>query len=155
MSSASKHLSKHRTISKYLWTSAYVYKFSHSTPLVIVFIHNDMKETEHTFDSYIFDILPVIPVPENLQVDSVTTTTANLSWSLAEEMDQVPHNFEIYYDTVRCDGSFETIYTDCCRAVLTGLKPYRENYISVFTNVENLGRSQQSCICIFTGKCDS
>lgn len=152
MSSVGKHLREQRTISKYSSTFACVYRFQHSTHLWSITF---TMTTDHTF-CCIYDILLVIPVPENLQVGSITTTTANLTWSLSEELDHVSHNFElIYHDTTCGFNEWKTIYTDCCRAVLTDLKPHRENYIQIFTNVENFGKSQESSICIFTGKCDS
>ncbi|XP_062373050.1 fibronectin-like [Sardina pilchardus] len=94
----------------------------------------------------------VIPVPENLKVDSITVTTANLSWSLPEGMGQILHNYQISYRNVRGnDSELETIYTDSCSVILTGLKPCTEYNIWLYTNIQNIERSQEAFICILTG----
>ncbi|XP_063048776.1 fibronectin-like [Engraulis encrasicolus] len=62
-----------------------------------------------------------IPVPENVTVDSVTPTSADLSWELHPDMQQITHTFLISY----CSEGTEpqTISTESCSTTLTGLQP--------------------------------
>lgn len=93
-----------------------------------------------------------IPAPNNLKVESVTSTTANVSWSLSEEMDPITHNFLI---TIRSAPNWhepKMISTDSCSIIITGLKPYTECNIRISTNVENFGTSTEADINVLTGK---
>lgn len=96
----------------------------------------------------------MIPVPENMHVDSITTSTVNLSWSLAKGMDHVPHNFEVSYQTVSWNPftELDTIYTSCGSAAIKDLKPLTEYHIYICTIVENVGKSQKANFGILTGK---
>ncbi|XP_063048508.1 fibronectin-like [Engraulis encrasicolus] len=86
-----------------------------------------------------------IPVPENLMIESYTTTTVNLSWSLSDKMDQVPHKFLVsFYPLGKSEPETKTISVDSCHEVITGLEGYTSYSISVFTIVENVGKSKEA-----------
>ncbi|KAL2079257.1 hypothetical protein ACEWY4_025001 [Coilia grayii] len=104
-------------------------------------------------DPVVKSCLTKIHVPENLRIDSITTTTVNLSWSLSDEMDQVPHKFLISYSQYSrtVSDNVETVSTDSCHGIITGLKPHTEYSIVVSTIVENVGKSEGACIYVLTG----
>lgn len=91
----------------------------------------------------------MIPAPENLKVESVTSTTAKLCWSLSNKMDHTLHKFLIHYTS---EESKQEISTDSCSVMITGLKPYTKCYIMIFTNVDNVGNSKEAVIDVQTGK---
>ncbi|XP_048093037.1 uncharacterized protein LOC125290040 [Alosa alosa] len=72
-----------------------------------------------------------VPAPEKLLVDSVTATSANVSWSLADKMRQRPHRFLIYYWSE--DDDPEAISTESYTTDITGLTPETEYHLSIST----------------------
>ncbi|KAL2080885.1 hypothetical protein ACEWY4_022738 [Coilia grayii] len=74
-----------------------------------------------------------IPVPENVTVSSVTPTSADLSWSLQQGMEQIPHRFLISY----CSKGTEpqTIFTQSCSTTLTGLQPDTQYWVRVKVSI--------------------
>ncbi|XP_041926163.1 uncharacterized protein LOC121689969 [Alosa sapidissima] len=72
-----------------------------------------------------------VPAPEKLLVDSVTATSANVSWSLADKMRQRPHRFLIYYWSE--DDDPESISTESYTTDITGLTPETEYHLSIST----------------------
>ncbi|XP_076144473.1 tenascin-X-like [Alosa pseudoharengus] len=83
-----------------------------------------------------------VPVPEQLSVDSVTATTAHLSWSLSHIMDQTPHSFLISYHSESTET--QTISADSCSTVITDLKPNTDYIVNVCTKTQHGGQSQPS-----------
>ncbi|XP_031441009.1 fibronectin-like isoform X2 [Clupea harengus] len=94
-------------------------------------------------------ILTGVPAPENLTVDSVTAKSANLSWSLSCGTYQTPHSFLISYHSEGTEP--QTISTDACSAVITGLKPHTEYTVSVSTENQHREKSQPASVSILTG----
>lgn len=90
------------------------------------------------------------PVPANLNVDSVSATSADLSWSLHCVMKQIPHSFLISYHNEGTDP--KTIPTDSYNIVITGLEPDTEYVVSVCAVFQRGGRSQLVTTIIHTGK---
>ena len=91
-----------------------------------------------------------VPAPENLTVDSVTAKSANLSWSLSCGTYQTPHSFLISYHSEGTEP--QTISTDACSAVITGLKPHTEYTVSVSTENQHREKSQPASVSILTGE---
>lgn len=95
-------------------------------------------------------IITEIPVPQDFDVDSVTTTSASLSWKLCRGMKRIPHSFLISYHSR--DAEPETITTDSHSTVITGLKPDTEYTVSLSTTPQCGGRSKQVTAMFKTGK---
>ena len=81
---------------------------------------------------------------ENLTVDSVTATSANLSWSLSCGTYQTPHSVLISYHSEGTEP--QTISTDSCSAVITGLEPHTDytGIVSMTTNMDPTANLQVS-----------
>ncbi|XP_063048777.1 fibronectin-like [Engraulis encrasicolus] len=81
------------------------------------------------------------PAPENVTVDTVTPTSADLSWSLHQGMQQIPHTFLISY----CSEGTEpqTISTESCSTTLAGLQPDTKYTVIVCTELKD-GRKSES-----------
>ncbi|XP_063042937.1 tenascin-N-like [Engraulis encrasicolus] len=73
-----------------------------------------------------------IPIPGNLVVGSVTATSAHLSWSMPSEMDEIPHSFLVSYHSKGAEP--QTITTESCSVVITGLTPDIGHSVSIFTS---------------------
>ncbi|XP_076119238.1 fibronectin-like isoform X1 [Alosa pseudoharengus] len=85
------------------------------------------------------DIRTSVPVPENLTVTSVTPTSADLSWSLHQGMEQIPHSFLISYHSEGTEP--QTISTESCSTQLTGLQQDTQYTVSVCCKLRDGGRS--------------
>ncbi|XP_076118849.1 fibronectin-like [Alosa pseudoharengus] len=81
-----------------------------------------------------------IPVPEKLTVGSVTPTSADLSWSLHQGMEQIPHSFLISYHSEGTEP--QTISTESCSTTLTDLQPDTQYTVSVCCELKDGGKSQ-------------
>ncbi|XP_062391107.1 fibronectin-like [Sardina pilchardus] len=81
-----------------------------------------------------------VPVPENLTVGSVTPTSAVLSWSLHQEMEQIPHRFLISYHSEGAEP--QAISTESCSTTLTGLQPDTQYTVTVCCELRNGGMSR-------------
>ncbi|KAL2080886.1 hypothetical protein ACEWY4_022739 [Coilia grayii] len=90
-----------------------------------------------------------IPVPENVTVSSVTLTSADLSWSLQQGMEQIPHRFLISY----CSKGTEpqTISTQSCSTTLTGLQPDTQYWATVCCELKDGRKSEATSTRIQTG----
>ncbi|XP_063042830.1 receptor-type tyrosine-protein phosphatase eta-like [Engraulis encrasicolus] len=88
------------------------------------------------------------PVPEDVIVGSVTPTSAVLSWSLQQGMQQIPHKFLFYYCSKGTKP--QTISTESCSATLTGLQPDTRYTASVYCELEDGRRMEASSIIILT-----
>ncbi|XP_062398293.1 up-regulator of cell proliferation-like isoform X2 [Sardina pilchardus] len=95
-------------------------------------------------------IWTTVPVPEQLSVDSVTATSADLRWSLTHVMNDNPHSFLISYHSEGTEP--QIISTDSCSAVITGLKPDTEYIVNVYTKLLHGQPSQPSSVTIHTEK---
>ncbi|XP_031437094.1 fibronectin-like [Clupea harengus] len=89
------------------------------------------------------------PVPEKLTVSSVTPTSANLSWSLHQGMEQFPHSFLISYHSEETEP--QTTSTQSCSTTLTGLTPDTHYTVTVCCELRDGGRSQAATRIIHTG----
>ncbi|XP_031433188.2 fibronectin-like [Clupea harengus] len=90
------------------------------------------------------------PVPEKLTVSSVTPTSANLSWSLHQGMEQFPHSFPISYHSEETE--LQTTSTESCSTTLTGLTPGTKYTVTVCCELRDGGRSQAATLVIKTGE---
>ncbi|XP_076145053.1 tenascin-N-like isoform X2 [Alosa pseudoharengus] len=70
-----------------------------------------------------------VPAPEQLIEDSVTPTSAKLTWSPPHEMEQTLYFYQISYHSEGTDS--QTISTEKCSADITGLKPCTSYTVSV------------------------
>ncbi|XP_041927653.1 fibronectin-like isoform X3 [Alosa sapidissima] len=86
------------------------------------------------------DIRTSVPVPENLTVTSVTPTSADLSWSLHQGMEQIPHSFLISYHSEGTEP--QTVSTESCSTTLTDLQPDTQYTVSVCCKLRDGRRSQ-------------
>ncbi|XP_062391936.1 uncharacterized protein LOC134079846, partial [Sardina pilchardus] len=87
-------------------------------------------------------------VPENLTVDSVTATSANISWGLSRETEQLPHSFLI---SCQSEGAEPNIISSECRsAAITGLQPYTQYTVSVSTQLPRGIKSQAAATAVHT-----
>uniref|UniRef100_A0A4W5P4M4 Fibronectin type-III domain-containing protein n=1 Tax=Hucho hucho TaxID=62062 RepID=A0A4W5P4M4_9TELE len=73
--------------------------------------------------------------PDQLNVDSVKTTSAAVSWNQPPGLDQTQHHFQISY---HCPGTKPHITTTPSHSItLSDLKPATEYSVTVFTVLEN------------------
>lgn len=75
-----------------------------------------------------------MPVPEELKVVSVTTTSARLTWSPPHGMGKIPHSFLVTYSI---DGSETSISTDSCSTEIMHLQPGADYTVRVQTKLKN------------------
>ncbi|XP_064880817.1 interferon-induced very large GTPase 1-like isoform X2 [Oncorhynchus nerka] len=83
-------------------------------------------------------ICTVLP-PDKLNVDSVNTTSATLSWHQPSGMDQAQLHYLISYD---CRGKEICIKTDSSTITFPDLQPATEYSVTVSTVLENGNKSQ-------------
>ncbi|XP_071264252.1 receptor-type tyrosine-protein phosphatase H-like isoform X1 [Salvelinus alpinus] len=82
----------------------------------------------------------VLPVPDQLTVDSVDTTSAAVSWSQPPGLDQTQHHYQISY---RCPGTEPHIISTSSHSItLSDLKPATQYSITVCTVLENGKKSR-------------
>ncbi|KAL2079247.1 hypothetical protein ACEWY4_024991 [Coilia grayii] len=112
----------------------------------------DQRKQDHFLNDNISSIIEAttiknrIPIPENLEVGSVTAASASLSWSMPSEMDEIPHSFLVSYHSKGTEP--QTISTDTCSAALTALTPDSEHSVSIFTKLQD-GRQGQPAVTSF------
>ena len=97
-----------------------------------------------------FVVVTGYPVPEELTVISVTPTSAELSWSLHQGMEQFPHSFLISYHSEETE--LQTTSTESCSTTLTGLTPDTNYTVTVCCELRDGGRSQAATRIIQTGE---
>ncbi|XP_062390917.1 uncharacterized protein LOC134078786 isoform X3 [Sardina pilchardus] len=90
-----------------------------------------------------------VPVPENLTVSSVTPTSAVVSFSLHQGMEQIPHYFLISCHSEGAEP--QTISTESCSTTLTDLQPDTQYAVIVCCQLKDGGRSQSTSVVIQTG----
>lgn len=95
-------------------------------------------------------IITETPVPQDFHVDSVTATSACLSWKLCRGMERIPHSFLISYHSGGAES--ETITTSSHSTVITGLKPDTEYTVTLSTTPQCGGRSKQVTTMFKTGE---
>ncbi|KAM9398950.1 LOW QUALITY PROTEIN: interferon-induced very large GTPase 1-like [Salvelinus alpinus] len=82
----------------------------------------------------------VLPVPDQLTVDSVDTTSAAVSWNQPPGLDQTQHHYQIYY---RCPGTEPHITTTSSHSItLSDLQGGTQYSVTVCTVLENGKQSQ-------------
>ncbi|XP_071264690.1 putative receptor-type tyrosine-protein phosphatase mosPTP-1 [Salvelinus alpinus] len=82
----------------------------------------------------------VLPVPDQLTVDSVDTTSAAVSWNQPPGLDQTQHHYQISY---YCPGTEPYITTTYSHSItLSDLKPATQYSVTVCTVLENGKQSQ-------------
>ncbi|XP_071264261.1 receptor-type tyrosine-protein phosphatase H-like isoform X5 [Salvelinus alpinus] len=82
----------------------------------------------------------VLPVPDQLTVDSVDTTSAAVSWSQPQGLDQTQHHYQISY---RCPGTEPHIISTSSHSItLSDLKPATQYSVTVCTVLENGKKSR-------------
>ncbi|XP_038842484.1 fibronectin-like isoform X2 [Salvelinus namaycush] len=92
-------------------------------------------------------VCTILPAPELLNVDSVDTTSAAVSWSQPPGLDQTQHHYQISY---RCPGTELHITTTSSPSItLSDLKPATEYSVTVCTVLEN-GKQSQLVLTTFT-----
>ena len=97
-----------------------------------------------------FVVITGYPVPEKLTVSSMTPTSANLSWSLHQGMEQFPHSFLISYHSEETE--LQTTSTESCSTTLTGLTPDTKYTVTVCCELRDGGRSQAATVDFQTGE---
>ena len=97
-----------------------------------------------------FVVVTGYPVPEELTVISVTPTSAELSWSLHQGMEQFPHSFLISYHSEETE--LQTTSTQSCSTTLTGLTPDTHYTVTVCCELRDGGRSQAATVDFQTGE---
>ena len=97
-----------------------------------------------------FVVVTGYPVPEKLTVSSMTPTSADLSWSLHQGMEQFPHSFLISYHSEETE--LQTTSTESCSTTLTGLTPDTNYTVTVCCELRDGGRSQAATRIIQTGE---
>ncbi|XP_029622467.1 asialoglycoprotein receptor 1 isoform X2 [Salmo trutta] len=92
-------------------------------------------------------ICTILPAPDQLNVDSVETTSAAVSWSQPPGLDQTQHHYQISY---RCPGTEPHITTTSSPSItLSDLQPATEYSVTVCTVLEN-GKQSQLVLTTFT-----
>uniref|UniRef100_A0A8C7JUW2 Fibronectin type-III domain-containing protein n=1 Tax=Oncorhynchus kisutch TaxID=8019 RepID=A0A8C7JUW2_ONCKI len=92
-------------------------------------------------------VCTILPVPDQLTVDSVDTTSATVSWSQSPGLDHTQHHYQISY---RCSGTEPHITTTSSPSItLCDLKPATEYSVTVCTVLEN-GKQSQLVLTTFT-----
>ncbi|KAM9399022.1 receptor-type tyrosine-protein phosphatase H-like isoform 2-T3 [Salvelinus alpinus] len=82
----------------------------------------------------------VLPVPDQLTVDSVDTTSAAVSWSQPPVLDQTQHHYQISY---HCPGTEPHYTTTSSHSItLSDLEPATEYSVTVCTVLENGKKSR-------------
>ncbi|XP_071264265.1 receptor-type tyrosine-protein phosphatase H-like isoform X1 [Salvelinus alpinus] len=85
-------------------------------------------------------ICTILPAPDQLNIDSVDTTSAAVSWSQPPGLDQTQHHYQISY---RCPGTEPHITTTSSHSItLSDLEPATEYSVTVCTVLENGKQSQ-------------
>ncbi|XP_063068992.1 GTPase IMAP family member 5-like [Engraulis encrasicolus] len=83
-------------------------------------------------------------------MESADGWTADLSWSLQQEMQQIPHTFLIYYC---CKGTDpRTISTDSNSVTLTGLQPDTQYVASVCTELQDGEKTTEASTTFHTSE---
>lgn len=93
-----------------------------------------------------------MPAPENLKVDSVTATSASLTWSPANGMGQIPHSFLVTYNI---GGTEKSISTDSCSTEILDLEPGTVYKVSVQMKLKNKRLSEVATTEVHTGETSS
>ncbi|XP_055766464.1 fibronectin-like isoform X4 [Salvelinus fontinalis] len=92
-------------------------------------------------------VCTILPAPEQLNVDSVDTTSAAVSWNQPPGLDQTQHHYQISY---RCPGKEPHITTTSSHSIpLSDLKPATEYSVTVCTVLGN-GKQSQLVLTTFT-----
>ncbi|KAM9398955.1 interferon-induced very large GTPase 1-like [Salvelinus alpinus] len=85
-------------------------------------------------------VCTILPAPDQLNIDSVDTTSAAVSWSQPPGLDQTQHHYQISY---RCPGTEPHITTTSSHSItLSDLEPATEYSVTVCTVLENGKQSQ-------------
>ncbi|XP_062371960.1 fibronectin-like [Sardina pilchardus] len=95
------------------------------------------------------EVRTAVPAPEQLTVDSVTPTSAKLTWSPPHAMDQTPHSYQISYHSERTKP--QTIPTNSCSANIKRLKPCTSYNVSVRVKLRNGEMSEAVGALVHTG----
>ncbi|XP_029622459.1 fibronectin-like [Salmo trutta] len=107
----------------------------------------DESKPEEGFSGRNRETSQVLPAPDQLNVDSVETTSAAVSWSQPPGLNQIQHHYQISY---RCPGTEPHITTTSSHSItLSGLKPATEYSVTVCTVLEN-GEQSQLVLTTFT-----
>ncbi|XP_063042881.1 fibronectin-like [Engraulis encrasicolus] len=83
----------------------------------------------------------VTPTPQDIDIVSVSETSAELDWSMPSGMTQIPHSFLVSYHSRGEEP--QTITTQSCNAVITGLTPDTEYTVSVSTKLHKQAHTSQ------------
>ncbi|XP_042169195.1 protein hsr-9-like [Oncorhynchus tshawytscha] len=102
------------------------------------------------FGSPMDDTSRVLPVPDQLTVDSVDTTSAAVSWIQPPGLDQTQHHYQISY---QCPGTEPHITTTSTHSItLSDLQGGTQYSVTVCTVLENGKQSQLVSTTLTTGK---
>ncbi|KAG5264121.1 hypothetical protein AALO_G00272370 [Alosa alosa] len=90
-----------------------------------------------------------IPVPERLDVSSITTSSANLRWEVSPEMKQTPHSFLVSYQSEGTEP--QSMFTESCSTDITGLEEEMDYTVRVYTQLQHGVKSQPASVHLKTG----
>ncbi|XP_041931203.1 uncharacterized protein LOC121694874 isoform X11 [Alosa sapidissima] len=90
-----------------------------------------------------------IPVPERLDVSSITTSSANLRWEVSPEMKQTPHSFLVSYQSEGTEP--QSMFTESCSTDITGLEEETDYTVRVYTQLQHGVKSQPASVHLKTG----
>ncbi|XP_055766454.1 uncharacterized protein LOC129842087 [Salvelinus fontinalis] len=86
-------------------------------------------------ETFQMEVKSVLPAPDQLNIDSVDTTSAAVSWNQPPGLDQTQHHYQISY---RCPGTEPHITTTSSHSItLSDLEPATEYSVTVCTVLEN------------------
>ncbi|KAL1023642.1 hypothetical protein UPYG_G00043930 [Umbra pygmaea] len=96
------------------------------------------------------NVCTMLPAPDQLNVDSVGTTSATVIWNQPPGLDQTHHHYQISY---QCPGTEPHITTTSSPSItLSDLKPATEYTVTVCTVLDNGNKSQPQPITFTTRK---
>ena len=92
----------------------------------------------------------MVPAPKDLKVDKVGATSLDLRWTKAEELEKIPHEFNVPY--VAAGTEPLAVFTDNCNETLADLLPNTKYSVSVSSVLDNGEESEPVSTTAKTGE---